>query len=322
MPRKTKNYIIEDDEIYSKEDILSVHFSEVYVFNLFSSAENSISVLARFGLLPNKRICHECSTDVPIYFNLTYRKNSPDGYVWFCSLCKKSASCRKDSIFEDCKIPLQKLLVLFYKYLNGALFTKIADDLDINRHTAAEWGYFVREKIFENMANNNDLLGGIGHDNIPKIVEIDESLFFRRKYHRGRQREDQWFVGGIERNSKKCFIVPVANRNKETMKAIIVRNILPGTICITDKWAAYSAAFADLPNYTHKSVNHSSNFVDPEDRAIHTQNIEALWSRSKFFLRSRSGIGAEEYNEYIIQYIWQYKIPSNLRFNHFLNLLN
>jgi hypothetical protein len=40
-----------------------------------------------------------------------------------------------------------------------------------------------------------------------------------------------------------------------------------------------------MPQFEHLSVNHSLNFVDPNDATIHTQNIEGLWSRSKYFLR-------------------------------------
>jgi hypothetical protein len=72
-------------------------------------------------------------------------------------------------------------------------------------------------------------------DGYPKIVEIDESMFFKRKYNRGRIINGQWFVGGIQRNSKKCFIVPVENRNAITMTRIITQNVQPGTEIITDK---------------------------------------------------------------------------------------
>jgi len=41
---------------------------------------------------------------------------------------------------------------------------------------------------------SSEKLGGPG-----KIVEIDESKFGRRKYHRGHHVDGQWVFGGIER---------------------------------------------------------------------------------------------------------------------------
>ena len=46
-------------------------------------------------------------------------------------------------------------------------------------------------------------MGGYDENNRPKIVEIEESLFFRRKYNRGRINEGQWYIGGIEKGKKR-----------------------------------------------------------------------------------------------------------------------
>lgn len=53
---------------------------------------------------------------------------------------------------------------------------------------------------------NPILIGGPG-----KVVEVDETVLTKRKYHRGQLRaEQQWFFGGVERGSSdKCFLVPV-----------------------------------------------------------------------------------------------------------------
>ena len=48
-------------------------------------------------------------------------------------------------------------------------------------------------------------LGGMDENGISKIVEIDESVFFRRKYNLGRLRNNQWVFGAIERGIKKCI---------------------------------------------------------------------------------------------------------------------
>lgn len=58
----------------------------------------------------------------------------------------------------------------------------------------------------------------------------------------------------------------------------------------------------------HYTINHSINFVDPDSPEIHTQNIEGLWSRSKFYLRKENGISQEQDAEYLVQFIWEYSI--------------
>ena len=103
---------------------------------------------------------------------------------------------------------------------------------------------------------------------VPKVVEIDESKFFHRKYHRGQWREGHWVFGGIERGSNKCFSVEVGRRDEATLRPLIEQWILPGTKIMSDDWRdAYHDGI-----YQHVII-HEQNFVDPHDRNIHTQNV-------------------------------------------------
>lgn len=43
-------------------------------------------------------------------------------------------------------------------------------------------------------------------------VEIDESKFGKRKYHRGHAVDGTWVFGGYERGSGRVFMVPVEDR--------------------------------------------------------------------------------------------------------------
>lgn len=108
-----------------------------------------------------------------------------------------------------------------------------------------------------------------------KIVELDEAKIGKRKYNTGRIIRGQWVFGGIERNTKKVFVLPVSNRNSETLLSMIRKYVLPGTIIHTDMWRGY-AALSNDNNYTHRTVNYHANFVNPET-GVHTQNIERFW---------------------------------------------
>jgi hypothetical protein len=128
------------------------------------------------------------------------------------------------------------------QHINEVSLVDIAFDLSLDRDTSSGNANLIREIICEYTSENNEMLGGTNDDGTSRIVEIDESLFFKRKHNRGRIQNRQWYIGGIEIKSRKCFIVPVDNRNSITMTRIISENSLLGTKIITDKWRAYTPA--------------------------------------------------------------------------------
>lgn len=71
-------------------------------------------------------------------------------------------------------------------------------------------------------------------------VEIDDSKFGRRKYHRGHRVEGQWVFGGVERETSRCFFIPVEKRDKKTLLTDIKDWILPGSLIISDYWQVNS----------------------------------------------------------------------------------
>ncbi|CAI6358935.1 unnamed protein product [Macrosiphum euphorbiae] len=149
-------------------------------------------------------------------------------------------------------------------------------ELEISRHTIVDWSNFCREVMYDGLVAHKVKIGGVGVE-----VEIDESKFGKRKYHRGHAVEGQWVFGGVERGTNKCFLVPVEKRDKTTLLNIIKEWILPGTTIISDCWKAYDCLNDE--GYVHFKVNHSINFKDPETQQ-HTNTIEGLWRHAKFSL--------------------------------------
>ena len=63
-----------------------------------------------------------------------------------------------------------------------------------------DWYNLYREVCSEVLIKEDAKIGGPG-----KTVEIDESKFGKRKYHKGRRKDGVWVFGGIERDTKYCF---------------------------------------------------------------------------------------------------------------------
>ncbi|KAK3882920.1 hypothetical protein Pcinc_012737 [Petrolisthes cinctipes] len=132
----------------------------------------------------------------------------------------------------------------------------VRNELGLSNKTICEWSVKRQGKI-----SGKDM-----------IVEIDESKFGKCKYNVGRIVVGQWVFGGICRETKSTFLVPVEKRDKDTLLQIIKDKIEPGSIiiynCLQDE------------GYQHLTVNHSVNFVDPTTLA-HTNTVERLWREVK-----------------------------------------
>ncbi|GFQ81617.1 DDE_Tnp_IS1595 domain-containing protein [Trichonephila clavata] len=68
----------------------------------------------------------------------------------------------------------------------------VVNDLKINKNTVVDWYMFYREVCMIACVNESAKLGE------GAIVEIDESLFGKMKYGRGKRVKGSWVFGGIQ----------------------------------------------------------------------------------------------------------------------------
>ena len=72
------------------------------------------------------------------------------------------------------------------------------------------------------------------------IVEIDESVFGKkRKYNRGRTYNQQWVFGMVERNQRNLVLLLVDNRKKDTLLPLIQKHVLLQAKIYHDDWVSY-----------------------------------------------------------------------------------
>ena len=240
----------------------------------------------------------------------TRRNSSRDGYEWRCSKksCNGMASIRQNSWFSGSRLSIEKVLALTYAWAHNftssqAVHETSLGDEQTSTETVVDWYHYCREVCAERiMKHHAEAIGGPG-----TTVEIDESKFGKMKYHRGRYIEGQWVFGGICRETKACFLVPVERRDKDTLLPIIRAHILPGTCVMSDMWKAYDCLQDE--GYNHLTVNHSLNFVDP-DTGAHTQRIENTWWEIKRSM-PRTGTSKDLFSSYLQEWLWRKQYGEN-----------
>jgi IS1 family transposase len=153
--------------------------------------------------------------------------------------------------------------------------TAAAELVGITTPTSIQWYQYFRDicsfKVLDAASVNQ--LGGPGH-----IVEIDESLFFKRKYNVGHNVEKHWIFGAYDLTTKKGYLTRVEDRTANTLVPLIQTWVAPGSTIHSDQWASYTS-LSNL-GYIHSTVNHTTNFVDPETGAT-INHVESFWCRMK-----------------------------------------
>jgi hypothetical protein len=74
--------------------------------------------------------------------------------------------------------------------MQKVLSQAIQQEYQIDERILYDWFQFFREVVLDFIESKSEMNGGEG-----KIVEIDESKFGKRKYHRCHYVKDQWVFG-------------------------------------------------------------------------------------------------------------------------------
>ncbi|GFR06066.1 DDE_Tnp_IS1595 domain-containing protein [Trichonephila clavata] len=128
------------------------------------------------GLLKDKLNCAKCREPC----SLIKRKKSSNGSIWRCKKCRGEKSLRIGSWFSCSKLNLQEIILLTWHLISGTKTCDIERDLGFSSATSADWRQFVHEQVLDHVELTSSKIGGVG-----KVVEVDESKFGKRKYHRG-----------------------------------------------------------------------------------------------------------------------------------------
>jgi hypothetical protein len=204
----------EKHDSYNREEKLKHWTYDRLRDEVLRSKEEIIQWCMDEGLIAKSRLC--CHCDQPM--KLVKCEDRSDKYKWECRKSmngkrhKVEISIRKGSWFEKSNMTLEEVLKFTYWWFRDV----IRHELNIAAHTAVDWDSFCRETCEVTLMEREHPIGGPG-----KIVQIDESKFGKRKYHRGHRVEGQWVFGGIEEESRRSFMVAVEKRDESTLLPII-----------------------------------------------------------------------------------------------------
>lgn len=272
------------------------------LYSQIPTEEAAICWARERGILSASRVCSSCG-ELMVEEGLA----RPDEKIWSCRRTVNGArhqireSIRTGSIFAGSHLPITAIIGVLYEWSRCTPVDETAFQLALGKDAVSAWFAKFREIACWSIERSDQRrIGGDG-----TVVEIDECEIGRRKYHRGRLPCQRWVFGGVVRGTsgQSCFIDIVPNRQKRTLFPIIQARIAAGSTIMSDGAQVYR----ELPElgFRHFWVNHSENFVDPSNPAVHTQNIENLWKCLRKFLNKRSNYTRGHLESFIKEFIFR-----------------
>lgn len=229
--------------------------------------------LFQFGLvLPprecNNAKCNKKNETMQPYIQKRNKEAKNKLLYWRCSACGRSKTAFDESFFSLFK-KSPRIIEALIKCWSGQLtiaksISMIEMNLDekVGKDVIGTLFYRLRQMCSLGIGKKSLELGGNG-----KIVEIDESLYARVKFNKGKdlKRSQVWVFGLVERNDpeSKCYMTIVPDREAITLLQIIYTICRSGTIIYSDCWSSYNK-ICKLKNFKHQTVNHTYNFIDPD----------------------------------------------------------
>jgi transposase-like protein len=267
----------------------------------FSNADNCVNFLVSRRWPDGKITCPTCGSGKVSY--LASRR------LWQCKTRHPKAqfSIKVGTIFEDSTLPLDKWLMTMWMMANcknGVSSHEIMRSVGVTQKSA----WYMLHRIRLAMKKDYDAQYPIG--NSPKNqVEVDETFIGGKPKNRHSKKRSQVgdkkaiVMGMLTRTTREVRAKVIPNVKRETLQAEILKHVGWGSVIYSDQHVGYDG-LNKLENFTHKTVNHMTEYVNGH---VHTQGIENFWSLLK---RSLNGtyVAVEPYHldAYVDEQVFRY----------------
>ena len=267
-----------------------------------SDVQKGILFCRKYKILPSDEpkdcdVCFGKDLVVPGVFN--EKPNFP--YIFRCKYCRRKVNITTNTWFEGCRFSINKNIQLIYCWLRGMTIEKTNSELGLSVKTVGDYFSYCREVCYVICTNSSEPIGGPG-----ETVELDESYITTTKFNKRKvlrsEMKQIWIFGGIEKQSKKFFILRVYGRDKYTIVNVIKHFVLPGSRISTNGWKTYSELQEEgyIPDLTKHSIKVTTN----ED-----SGSERVWKSLKETMKTQGRPGICD-DTYIFQYLYLNQLKS------------
>ncbi len=230
------------------------------------------------------------------------------GKRYKCASCRKHASVRVGTIFQESKIPLRKWFVAIYlvtAHKKGVSSHQLAKDIKVTQKSA----WFVLQRIRETFKPDEEKFSENSE------VEVDETFIggLAKNKHKSKIKrhesglaikENTPVLGIIERGGK-VYALPVDNTKSRTLIPIMRAKVAEGAKIYSDEYISYRTLEW---YYEHEVVKHrAGEYVNGN---AHTNSIESFWAILK---RGIFGIYHHTSTKHLSRYVNEFAYRYNNR---------
>lgn len=224
-----------------------------------------------------------------------------------CGECRKQFTVKVGTVFEHARLPLFKMLQAVHLMVSskkGISAHQLSRVLEIQYKSA----WFLAHRIREAM-RSGDLAVPFGNEG--GAVEVDETYIGFKKGVpvRNGAGHKRVVLGLVDRESGTMRTFHVDRASSDQVHPIIRANISREARLMTDEARVYRGIGREFAQ--HGFTTHSlSEYVNREDRTIHTNTIEGAFS---IFKRGMRGVYQHCAEHHLHRYLAEYEFRYNTR---------